>query len=345
MIGEPKDGASLAEARRSPMLAPDPPPSMIVGHSRAMAALRDRIRRLANAAAPVVVVGETGSGKGLVARALHIKSARASGPFLSVSCAALPEPLQESELFGHVKGAFTGATSDRPGLFVDANGGTLLLDDIVEMAPALQAKLLHVLESGTVRPLGASRPRPVDVRIVAATPKDLNRAVRDGKFREDLRYRLDVVGVVVPPLRERREDIPELLTFFLSEARRRYPSSPIRGFSREALATLCGYRWPGNVRELSHLVEKVALLCERPEVSDDDLPQEIRGTDGPAIVEFGGEILPIRELERRYAGWAIGQTGGHRGKAAEKLGVDPKTLRKWLEEPEGNPPSRSGKFP
>jgi two-component system response regulator HydG len=309
--------------------------SMIVGHSRAIGALRDRIQRLADASAPVVVMGETGTGKGLVARALHVDSSRAPGPFVSVNCAALPEQLLESELFGHVKGAFTGATSDRSGLFVGADGGTLLLDEIAEMAPALQAKLLHVLESGTVRPVGATKPRPIDVRIIAATHQDLNRVVREGAFREDLRYRLDVVSVVVPPLRERREDIPELLAFFLSEVRRRYPSSPVRGFSREALATLCAYRWPGNVRELAHLVERVALLCERPEVQDEDLPEEIRRADGPAIVEFRGDILPIRELERRYAGWAIGQTGGHRGKAAEKLGIDPKTLRKWLGEPEG----------
>jgi two-component system response regulator HydG len=281
-----------------------------------------------------VVLGETGTGKGLVSRALHVESRRSSGPYVSVNCAALPEPLLESELFGHVRGAFTGATADRPGLFVEASGGSIVLDEVAEMAPGLQAKLLHVIESGSVRPVGATKQRLIDVRIIAATNQDLAQAVQQGKFREDLRYRLDVVSIVVPPLRERREDIPDLLGFFLSEARRKYPQSPIRTFSREALSTLKAYRWPGNVRELAHVVERVALLCQSAEVGQNDLPDELLTSDGPPVVEFRGDILPIRDLERRYAVWAIGQTGGHRGRAAEKLGVDPKTLRKWLGEPD-----------
>src|SRR4029077_14025405 len=185
--------------------------------------VRERIQRLADAPAPVIVLGETGTGKGLVARALHADSRRAERPFVSVNCAALPEPLLESELYGYVKGAFTGAGADRNGLFVDADGGTLFLDEIGEMPAALQAKLLHVLESGTVRPVGSTKEREVDVRIVAATHRNLGQAVQEGKFRADLLYRLDVVSVVLPSLRDRREDIPELIEHFLEQVRGKYP--------------------------------------------------------------------------------------------------------------------------
>jgi two-component system, NtrC family, response regulator HydG len=208
----------------------------------------------------------------------------------------------------------------------------LFLDEIAEMTPALQAKLLHVLESGEIRPLGGSKVRQVDVRVVAATHRELSQAVRDGKFREDLFYRLDVVGIVIPRLRERAEDIPELVEHFLAEVRAKYPQSPIRRFSADALAALRRYRWPGNVRELHHTVEKIALLGAEAEVSAADLPGAISLIEPAEPAAFTGEILPMRELERRYAVWAVGQTGGHRGKAAERLGVDPKTLRKWLGE-------------
>jgi two-component system response regulator HydG len=304
--------------------------SSIIGHSSSIQAVRERIQRIADAPAPVIVLGETGTGKGLVARALHTDSRRADHPFVTVNCAALPESLLESELFGYVKGAFTGATTDRPGLFAEADGGTLFLDEIGEMTPGLQAKLLHVLESGTVRAVGATKPREVDVRIIAATHRNLPDAVRDGKFREDLLYRLDVLSVVVPSLRDRREDIPDLVEHFLGQARERYPQSPVRRFSAEALNELRRYRWPGNVRELAHTVEKVVLLSQNADVAAVDLPETVRGIEHPEPFAFGGEILPLRDLERRYAAWALAQTGGHRGKAAEKLGVDPKTLRKWL---------------
>jgi two-component system response regulator HydG len=267
-----------------------------------------------------------------VARALHADGRRSEGPFVSVNCAALPEALLESELFGHLRGAFTGAVADRRGLFAEADGGSLFLDEIAEMTPALQAKLLHVLESGEIRPLGGSKVRQVDVRVVAATHRDLPQAVRDGKFREDLLYRLDVVGILIPPLRERAEDIPELVEHFLAEVRTKYPQSPIRRFSAAALTALRRYRWPGNVRELAHAVEKIALLGADAEVGAADLPDAIALPETAEAPAFAGEILPMRELERRYAVWAVGQTGGHRGKAAERLGVDPKTLRKWLGE-------------
>ena len=306
--------------------------SNLLGQSAAMRAVRERIRRLADAPAPALVLGETGTGKGVVARALHADGRRSEGPFVSVNCAALPEALLESELFGHLRGAFTGAVADRRGLFAEADGGSLFLDEIAEMTPALQAKLLHVLESGEFRPLGGGKVRQVDVRVVAATHRDLRQAVRDGKFREDLLYRLDVVEILVPPLRERTDDIPELAEHFLTEVRAKYPQSPIRRFSAGALAAFRRYGWPGNVRELAHAIEKIALLGADAEVGAADLPGAIALPETAEAVAFAGEILPMRELERRYAVWAVGQTGGHRGKAAERLGVDPKTLRKWLGE-------------
>src|SRR4029079_2420476 len=237
----------------------------------------------------------------------------------------------ESELFGYVRGAFTGATTDRAGLFAEADGGSSCVDEIGEMPPSLQAKLLHVLESGTVRPVGAAKQIEVDVRIIAATHRNLGRAVRSGTFREDLLYRLDVVSIVLPPLRDRRDDIPALLDHFVAEARRKYPHSPVAGLSAEALAQLKQYRWPGNVRELAHTVEKLVLLARAAEVGVDDLRDLLRPADEPSgRFDFQGDIIPLRELERRYASWALAQTGGHRGRTAEKLGVDPKTLRKWL---------------
>ena len=305
--------------------------SSIIGQSPAIQAVRDRIQRVADAPAPVIVLGETGTGKGVVARALHGDSRRSEKPFVSVNCAALPEALLESELFGYVKGAFTGAAADRPGLFAEAEGGSLFLDEIGDLPLSLQAKLLHVLESGTVRPVGATKEREIDVRIIAATHRNLVQATREAKFREDLLYRLDVVSIVLPALRDHREDIPALLEHFLAECRAKYPQSEVRSFSLEAMSQLRRYRWPGNVRELAHMVEKLVLLGRTSEISALDLPNTIRGVAAEDTFEFHGEVRPMSEIERLYAAWALAQTGGHRGQTAEKLGVDPKTLRKWLE--------------
>jgi two-component system response regulator HydG len=304
--------------------------STIIGHSPAIKAVRERVQRVADAPAPILVLGETGTGKGLIARALHVDSRRADRAFVPVNCAALPEPLLESELFGYVKGAFTGATTDRGGLFAEADGGTLFLDEIGDMTPALQAKLLHVLESGTVRAVGSAKAREVDVRIVAATHRNLTQAVRDGKFREDLLYRLDVVSIVIPALRDRAEDIPELVEHFLEDVRRRYPLSPVCGFSPEALTKMRKYSWRGNVRELAHTVEQVVLFGRDAQASLADLPASLRGEQASDGIEFHGEIEPLDDFERRYAAWALAQTGGHLGRAAEKLEVDRKTLRRLL---------------
>jgi two-component system response regulator HydG len=307
-------------------------PAGFIGKSTAIRQVLDLVERVAHTDSPVLITGETGTGKGLIAQAIHAESARSGGPFVTVNCAALPEALLESELFGHVKGAFTGATQDRGGLFAEADGGTLLLDEIGEMPLALQAKLLHVLEGRTVRPVGASRERQVDVRVLAATNRDLHQRARAGAFREDLLYRLDVIPVYIPPLRERGEDVPLLIESFLAVVKTRHPGSPVQRFSQGCLTWLLDYEWPGNVRELAHLVERLVLLGQQAEVTEADLPERLRQRPLPAGISFGGEILSVRELQRRYAAWALHECCGHRGRTADKLGIDPKTLAKWLDD-------------
>ena len=302
----------------------------LIGRSQAMQRVFGIVERIARSSVPVLITGETGAGKGAVARAIHGESDRATGPFVAINCAALPDQLLESELFGHVKGSFTGATTDRAGLFADADGGTVLLDEIGEMSPALQAKLLHVLESGQVRPLGATREKAVDVRVIAATHRDLRRRITEGLFREDLLYRLEVVAIEIPALRHRRDDLPALLEHFLADARRRHPGSRVTGFARDALAVLLDYRWPGNVRELAHVVERAVLLADGAEITAADLPAHVVAPPAPGAATFTGDVIPIRELQRRYARWALDELGGHKGRTATELGVDVKTLNRWL---------------
>ena len=309
----------------------------VIGSSEAMRTLSDLVERVAGANSAILLTGETGTGKGLIARAIHAQGPRASGPFVAVNCAALPESLLESELFGHVKGAFTGATGNRSGLFADADGGTLFLDEVGEISPGMQAKLLRVLESGSVRPVGASKERVIDVRILAATHRDLQQRVASGAFREDLLYRLDVVSIEIPPLRHRAVDIPVLLEHFLEQARHKHPDSPVRGFSRAALARLIDHRWPGNVRELEHVVERVVLLGRSSVVEVDELPKSITQRT-PQNPGFQGDVLPLRELSRRYAAWAFETLEGRRMVTAERLGVDIKTLARLLK-PESDPDS------
>ncbi len=305
----------------------------IIGKSRPMRAIFDIVERVVDTGAPLLITGETGTGKGLLAHAIHAESKRAGGPFVTVNCAALPEALLESELFGHIRGAFTGATTSKQGLFAEASGGTLFLDEIGEMAPALQAKLLHVIEEGAIRPVGSSKEQRVDVRIIAATHRDLRKAARMGMFREDLFYRLDVISIALPPVRHRREDIPELIDHFLQAARTRHPASPVVRFSPEALKKMLDYPWPGNVRELDHSIQRLVLLGREAEVQSASLPAPVFA--GPiAAATFEGDIIPIRELQRRYASWALDQMGGHRGRTAETLDIDGKTLAKWLNEEE-----------
>ena len=303
----------------------------IVARSPAMHAALDVLARVAPSDAPVLIMGPTGAGKGLLARYLHAESGRARAPFVTVNCAALPEPLLESELFGHAKGAFTGATTRRSGLFAEAEGGTMFLDEIGEMAPALQAKLLDVLERRVVRPVGSTKETPIDVRIVTATHRDLRRRVAEGLFREDLLYRLDVVPVSVPPLRDRREDLPELVAELLAKARARHPTARVERLSRECLLAMLEYPWPGNVRELAHAVERLVLLGRSTEAqfADAALPPAT-ATEDAAGPHFTGAVLPMRELQQRYARWALAELGGNKTRTAERLGIDVKTLAKYL---------------
>jgi two-component system response regulator HydG len=302
----------------------------VVGRSAAMRQVAELVERVADADVPVLLLGETGTGKGLVARAIHAHGSRAGAAFVSVNCAAIPEALLESELFGHAKGAFTGATSARGGLFAEADGGTLFLDEIGEMSAALQAKLLHVLESGTMRAVGEAKERPIDVRVLAATHRDLRARVATGEFREDLLYRLEVISIDLPPLRLRRDDLPELIQHFLARAKEKHRASVVERLSPPALDVMLGYAWPGNVRELEHVIERAVLLGRAPEVTESDLPAQLRARPADALPAFGNTVIPMREMQRRYAAWAYEQLGGRKMLTAEKLGIDDKTLTSWL---------------
>jgi two-component system, NtrC family, response regulator HydG len=303
--------------------------SSIVGRSGAMREVCDLAERVADASAPVLLLGETGTGKGLLAQAIHASGTRASHPFVMVNCASVPENLLESELFGHTKGAFTGATSSRKGLFEEASGGTLFLDEIGEMPLGVQAKLLHVLERGVVRALGSDKERQVDVRILAATHRELRARVKEGAFREDLLFRLEVLTIELPPLRLRREDLPPLIGHLLAQSKARHPESPVTRFSSGALERLLLHTWPGNVRELENTIERAVLLGRGAEVAASELPQTI-GTKSEDRTIFDGAVVPIYEIDRRYARWALEQLGGRKMLTAERLGVDRKTLSRLL---------------
>ena len=304
----------------------------LVGRSRSMREIYSLMERIAPVDVPVLILGETGTGKGLVARALHARSRREGGPFVAVNCAALPETLLESELFGHAKGAFTGAIKDRTGLFREAHMGTLLLDEIGDMPMSLHSKLLHVLEQGVIRPLGSDKDVPVDVRIMAATHRDLRQMVAAGTFREDLLYRLDVITLDLPPLRHRREDITDLFEYFLSMSKAKHPHSTVERAAPEVMERLLEYRWPGNVRELAHLVERMVVLGRELEVGLKDLPIPLALSPSKDWKGFD-EILSSREMQRRYASWVLEKLGGNKARTAEALGVDVKTLGKWLSDP------------
>ncbi|MFQ5657506.1 MAG: sigma-54-dependent transcriptional regulator [Candidatus Methylomirabilales bacterium] len=297
--------------------------AVILGESRAMRSMLEMVERVAASNAPVLISGETGTGKGLIARAIHQASPRAENPFLVINCSAFQDQLLESELFGHEKGAFTGAVSAKAGLFEVADRGTLFLDEVAEMSPAMQAKLLQVLDTGEMRRVGGTRLRRVDTRIFAATNKDLHKEVPAGRFREDLFFRLNVVSLSVPPLRDRKEDIPPLVEKFLSQFR--LPGHPPKSLSPEALQLLKGYAWPGNVRELANTIERLALLTPGTVIRPEDLPPNIRPSkDVPPREE--GVPLPLAEVERLSIMQALRYTQGKKAPAARLLGIDVKTL-------------------
>ncbi|WNG42978.1 sigma-54-dependent Fis family transcriptional regulator [Archangium minus] len=310
----------------------------LIGRSAPMRTLYELIERVAHSPAPVLVRGESGSGKELVARALHFEGPRKAGPFVAVNCTAIPNALLESELFGHVKGSFTGATTPRRGLFLEADGGTLFLDEIGDMAPELQAKLLRVLEDGEVRAVGADASRKVDVRVVAATHQELEARVREGKFRQDLFYRLNVVPLFVPPLRERREDIPLLVEHFVAQSRKRNPRARLTGFTPEALAALATAPWPGNVRELENLVERLAVVTVQETVDLPTLQLHAPGVtvDAHPLSRAQARMIPLRQLEGEYIAYVVAQCGGNKTKAAEILGIDVSTIHRRERERSGN---------
>jgi DNA-binding NtrC family response regulator len=296
---------------------------VILGESPAMRSLLELVHRVAASNAPVLITGETGTGKGLIAKALHQASPRAGKPFLAINCSAFQDQLLESELFGHERGAFTGAVTAKAGLFEVADGGAVFLDEVAEMSPAMQAKLLQVLDTGELRRVGGTRQRRVDTRILAATNKDLEQEVRASHFREDLLFRLNVVSLPVPPLRDRKEDIPILVEYFLR--RFQLPGQPPRSFSPEALGLLMHYTWPGNVRELANTIERLVLLCPGTIIQPDDLPSNIRpSVDLP--VQERDVPLSLAEVERLSIIRALRYTGGKKAPAARLLGIDVKTL-------------------
>jgi DNA-binding NtrC family response regulator len=308
----------------------------MVGKSAVMVELRERIRKVAAADATVLITGESGTGKELVARSLHQLSRRRAEPFVPVDCAALPESLLESELFGHEKGAFTGASVSRPGLFELAHTGTLFLDEVAELPLSLQAKLLRVLEARQLRRLGGRQLISIDVRLIAATNRDLSKAMEAGKFREDLFYRLNVIPIHVPPLRERREDIPLLAMHFLLRGAAGEAAGP-RGFSPEAMALLEQYPWPGNVRELKNAVERARTLATRDYIQPEDLPPEVRqpspelGERLAATHSFkAAKQELVTEFEERRLRELLERTGWNIAQAARELGIHRKTIERKL---------------
>ncbi|HYL59228.1 MAG TPA: sigma-54 dependent transcriptional regulator [Candidatus Acidoferrales bacterium] len=301
---------------------------LLIGEHPAMAKLRALIERVAPSQVTVLVTGESGTGKEVVARVIHALSPRRVQPFVPVNCAAIPHDLLESEMFGHERGAFTGAAGARHGLLATADRGTIFLDEIGEMPRGLQAKLLRVLEDGLVRPVGSDRTTHVDLRLIAASNVDLAKAVERGVFREDLFYRLQVVPIVIPPLRERRSDIPLLIEHFLDRIRERAPGRPI-SISREAMVALWSYDWPGNVRELENMIERLAIMCENSIIDTPILPETLTAGTRPMTAQVPLQLNGngvnlnnlVRELEGRLINDALKQTGGNKQAAARLLGL------------------------
>jgi transcriptional regulator with PAS, ATPase and Fis domain len=293
-----------------------------------MRQLVDLARRVAKVDSTVLITGESGSGKERIARLVHEESTRAVGPFIAVNCGAIAETLLESELFGHARGAFTGASQDRPGLFEAANGGTLLLDEVGEVSPGMQVKLLRALQEREIRRVGENKSRPVDVRLVAATNRDLAHGVARGTFRQDLYYRLKVVELHVPALRERRDDILPLARVLLAEAALRMRRK-ISALAPDAADQLLHYDWPGNVRELENAMERAVALARGSHVELEDLPEEVRQAfPGPVATE--GTVRPLREVERDYILAALSLNGGNQTRTAAQLRIGSATLYRKL---------------
>jgi DNA-binding NtrC family response regulator len=305
-------------------------PLGIVAKSPAMRSIVDLARRVAKVDASVLITGESGAGKERIARLIHDESPRASGPFIAINCGAITETLLQSELFGHKRGAFTGATDDRPGVFEAANNGTLLLDEIGDISPDLQVKLLRVLQEREIRRVGENRSRPVNVRIIAATNRDLVQAVADATFRQDLYYRLKVVDIDVPPLRKRREDILPLARVLLAESATRM-AREISGLSPAAADQLLRYQWPGNVRELENSMERAVALALGHRIEFEDLSEEVRQASTTPVLDRDA-VQKLSQIERDYILAVLELNSGNRKRAAEQLGIGSATLYRKLRE-------------
>jgi len=303
----------------------------LIGQSPAMQKIYDLIERIRASSSNVLITGESGTGKELVARAIHYSGGRKEGAFIAVNCAAIPETLLESELFGYKRGAFTDAKTDKRGLIFEATEGTIFLDEITEMPPVLQAKLLRVIEERQVRPLGDTKSYSVDARIISASNRDIKELIHQGRFREDLYYRLKVIDIELPPLRERREDIALLVQHFIN----RFGKEPkkISGISEEALKILINYFWPGNVRELENVIQRAITLCQQEVILPQDLPASLVHEADKNLVEKGlREKYTVDQLEKEYIKRVLIEVEGNKSRAAEILGLDRKTLYRKLEE-------------
>ena len=310
----------------------------LLGTSPAMKAVYDLLERVVDSDATVLVTGETGTGKELVARALHRRGRRHGGPFVAVNCAAMPEPLLESELFGHTRGAFTDARAARAGLFVQANGGTLFLDEIGDLPLGLQPKLLRALQERVIRPVGADTEVPFDVRLISATNRDLESAVEEHRFREDLYFRINVISIKVPPLRARGNDVLILAQHYIEQYAAR-SGKRVTGLSPAAAERLLTYAWPGNVRELQNCIERAVALTQYEQIAVDDLPEKIRHYHRSHVVvasDDPSELVSMEEVERRYILRVMEAMGSNKTLAARVLGFDRKTLYRKLERYHGS---------
>lgn len=301
----------------------------IIGSEGTLSPVFNEVAQVADSRSSVLLLGETGTGKELFARLIHRRSSRATMPFVPINCSAIPETLLESELFGHVKGAFTGAAGNKAGLFDEADGGTVFLDEIGDIPQSVQVKLLRVIEDRQIRPIGSTKARSVDLRFIAATNRDLRTAVAEGAFREDLYYRINAITLELPPLRERKDDLMELLSYYLEKYSREYAKGP-KAFSEDAISELCAYRWPGNVREVQNVVERAVLISGTPEVTSSHLPESVRSGEG--FVD--GTVNKQMSIEDYTRSFILNHQNSMAEKdLAEKLGITRKTLwekrKKW----------------
>jgi DNA-binding NtrC family response regulator len=302
----------------------------MIGKSPLMQRIYQLIEMVCDTSSNVLITGESGTGKELVAKAIHYNGVRKHGPFIAVNCAAIPENLLESELFGYRKGAFTDAKADKDGLVIGAGGGTLFLDEVTEMPPSLQAKILRVIEAREVRPLGGTTSYPTDVRVISTSNRDIQARIDEGLFRSDLYYRLRVIDIDLPPLRDRKEDIPLLVRHFLNKFTKDLKKK-VSHVSTEAMKIFMDYSWPGNVRELENVVQRAVTLCRGEAVVPDDLPAVMTKTTGESFIERSiGRGHTLLDLEKEYVQEVLAQARGNRSRAAEILGIDRKTLYRKL---------------